>query len=201
MKITESQMSEMFKELNEQYFDGQLDTPNFRVVHTMDALGLYCHDTNGNEIRITDVYDRDDRSYRQTMLHEMIHQKIDQFRLKDNSEHGKVFMNEAARLNDLGWDITPVSDSSSFSVNEGTTKKRSIYIFLVIGKVMAVAADRGGEKTVEAVLRKYGARNIKHIFTDDPMFARLPPCRVKLKGITLTEEMIEKVNERFDLNF
>lgn len=199
MKITEEQMSVMFDELNAEYFDSQLLRPSFRVIHTLDALGLYCRKKLTMEIRMSDVYDRDEHSYKTTMLHEMIHLKIDQFHIKDNADHGKVFMKEARRINAFGWNITPVSDTSKTKINEGTTRKRTVYIFKKDQKVFAVASERGGEHVLESNIRKYGIPEWNKIVTNDPMFAALPSCRVKIIGITLTPEQISYVKEHFNL--
>ena len=200
MKITQEIAEGMFVELNADWFDGDLVPPQIRVTHTLDALGEFVREGDHREIRITDAYDRDDRSYRNTMLHEMIHLKIDQFGIRDNAAHGKVFMREAKRLNEHGWEIYPVSDGNGFTVNAGTVRKRTVFMFPYHGKPTAVAAERGGENTVIALMRRFGITSYDRVCTDDPMFARIPSCRNKLMGITLTPEQISYVYDTFGID-
>lgn len=200
MKITTSYMSNIFQELNEKYFDGTLKTPDFRVTHCMDTLGQYIREGLSSEIRMSDVYDMDDRTLKETMLHEMIHLKIDQFYIKDNASHGKAFMKEANRINEFGWNITPLGDSSGFEINEGTIKKKTVYVCFDNRGCIAIAAERGSEKIVEANLRKHGCRKIKKIFTDDPAFAKLPSCRTSLTGKRLSENEIYEIENRLGID-
>ena len=197
MKITQNDMAMMFEDLNRTYFDGELKTPKFIVTHTLDAMGLFHRRGNDIEIRMSDVYDRELKSYKNTMLHEMIHLKLDQNGIEEKEQHGKNFMREAKRLNEFGWNITPLCDTSNEKINEGTTRKRTVYVFFDKKGYMAVAAERGGERLVELNLRSSGVRQVRKIVTDDPMFALLPSCRNSIVGIRLSDEQIEYCDNKF----
>jgi hypothetical protein len=108
-KLTIGFISTNFDKFNREYFKGELKTPRFEITHVRSYLGQYSRSIlfNDSVIRISDMYDRDETGYKQTILHEMIHLYIRQNNIKDTrAHHGCVFNSIADRINRQGgWTI------------------------------------------------------------------------------------------------
>lgn len=131
MKVTLDFISSKFKEINEKYFDGELNVPQFKVIHAKNKLGVYCFnvDVYGNilksVLKVSDFYDRSEKDLADTVAHEMIHLYIAQNKIKDSSDHGYMFLSVAERLNKVGgFNIRKNTELKSFEV----TRKRIYYV-------------------------------------------------------------------------
>ena len=116
-------MPHMFWECNRLYFDHQLRTPKFGLMHSYRTLGKFAL-----AILMSDYFDFDEETFRNIMVHEMIHYYL---YLNDPSEcsafshflrlfgfkssdHGPEFMAMAQKLNEqYGLNITVTYDASS----------------------------------------------------------------------------------------
>ena len=130
-------MPHMFWECNRLYFDRQLRTPKFGLMHTYRNLGMF--EFNWGEknmpvkkrymaILMSDYFDFDEETFRNIMVHEMIHYylylnnpsdcstfcRLLRFFGFKNSDHGPEFMAMAQKLNEqYGLNITVTYDASS----------------------------------------------------------------------------------------
>lgn len=116
MRATIDNMTEMFKECNEKYFNNVLPRPRFAVMHSWVKSGEFIYvPTNGRikkrSIYMTDCYDFTESQFRDIMVHEMIHYFIAFNHIKDDDDHGTAFMRMAQKLNDdYGLNITKKID-------------------------------------------------------------------------------------------
>ena len=130
-------MPEMFWECNQQYFGHRLRTPKFGLMHSYRYLGRFEHRWGEKNkpvkkrymaILMSDYFDFDEETFRNIMVHEMIHyylylnnprdcsvfrRFLRFFSFKDYS-HGPEFMAMAQKLNEqYGLNITVTYDASS----------------------------------------------------------------------------------------
>ena len=130
-------MPHMFWECNRLYFDHQLRTPKFGLMHSYRTLGKFAYQWGEMNkpvkkrhmaILMSDYFDFDEETFRNIMVHEMIHYYL---YLNDPSEcsafshflrlfgfkssdHGPEFMAMAQKLNEqYGLNITVTYDASS----------------------------------------------------------------------------------------
>lgn len=116
-KVTPQFIADSFSKFNWEYFDNNLLCPHLRLcaqrqywvnVH-VSGYGL----PNGGEtpyafrIHISNMHNRADTDYKNTILHEMIHLYIHQNNINDtNRYHGKVLYFITDRINSQGsWNI------------------------------------------------------------------------------------------------
>jgi len=103
MELTIEFLKNKFTEFNNRYYNGALMEPEFELFKSRRLGGQYSWG-NGmpGKIGINVYYKRDERSYCEILLHEMIHLYIQQNKIKDTSAHGKAFKREMSRLNSFG---------------------------------------------------------------------------------------------------
>ena len=130
-------MPHMFWECNRLYFDNQLRTPKFDLLHSYNRVGKFEYRLGEQKknikkrhmvILISDYFDFDEETFRNIMVHEMIHYYLYlngegncsafRFFLRlfgfKSSDHGPEFMAMAQKLNDqYGLNITKTCDASS----------------------------------------------------------------------------------------
>ena len=93
-------MSQMFRECNKKYFNGSLPSPKYGLMNKLNILARFEYNKNKNgkkpikwqEIKFSDCYDFPEDSFRDLMVHELIHYYIAWNGIKDNKEHGKEFI-------------------------------------------------------------------------------------------------------------
>lgn len=104
--LTIKQIEKDFNRYNALYWDGKLKKPTFEFCHRRNALaGVELG--RRQKMFFTDVYELNDKTYKNTLLHEMIHLYVTQNYIVDDGDgkHGTYFHNESERLNKLGWNI------------------------------------------------------------------------------------------------
>ena len=130
-------MPHMFWECNRLYFDHQLRTPKFGLMHSYRKLGKFEYRWGEQKkpvkkrhmvILMSDYFDLDEETFRNIMVHEMIHyylylngesncstfRRILRFFGFNSSDHGPKFMAMAQKLNkQYGLNITKTCDASS----------------------------------------------------------------------------------------
>ena len=131
MKVTKDWIVQRFKYFNYYYFDNKLPIPEIVVGNgPRNILGQYkltgskynsatrriTHVENNGTLFINDIYDRDEVSINETLLHEMIHEYI---YLVDGivpiNSHGKEFKKYADWINkDAGYNISERSEITRF---------------------------------------------------------------------------------------
>lgn len=140
-------MPRMFWYCNRQYFDNKLRTPKFGIMHTYRNLGRF--EFNWGEknkpvkkrrmvILMSDYFDFDEETFRNIMVHEMIHYYLCINTPKDcsvlshflrffgfkNSDHGPEFMAMAQKFNEqYGLNITVTYDASSIPLAPNAPKQ------------------------------------------------------------------------------
>ena len=132
MTLTISYISEKFEKYNNLYFNGSLKTPKFKISNSKRALGTLCISrrlnfyggyTKEHTISISKYYDRTEKQYDNTLIHEMIHLYISQNDIIDNGSHGRHFKAECARINKYGWDLSRTTDTSGWKLSEEAQKR------------------------------------------------------------------------------
>lgn len=101
MKITVYRLELFFSAYNYDYFNGELPTPKFKVMHKKDVLGTcWCSWLSKKDavISITDRYVLTEWQFRNIMVHEMIHYYLAYTRKDMFCRHGKAFKK---MMNDL----------------------------------------------------------------------------------------------------
>ncbi len=130
-------MPHMFWECNRLYFGHQLRKPQFGLMHTFRYLGKFEYRWGEKKkpvkkrymaILMSDFFDFDEETFRNIMVHEMIHYYLYLNGTSDcsvfsrflrfvgfkNSDHGPEFMAMAQKLNEqYGLNITKTCDASS----------------------------------------------------------------------------------------
>ena len=130
-------MPHMFWECNRLYFGHQLRKPQFGLMHTFRYLGKFEYRWGERKkpvkkrymaILMSDFFDFDEETFRNIMVHEMIHYYLYLNGTSDcsvfsrflrfvgfkNSDHGPEFMAMAQKLNEqYGLNITKTCDASS----------------------------------------------------------------------------------------
>ena len=139
-------MPHMFWECNRLYFDNQLRTPKFDLLHSYRKLGKFEYRWGEQKkpvkkrhmvILMSDYFDFDEETFRNIMVHEMIHYylylngesnystfrcflKFFGFKCFD---HGPKFMAMAQKLNEqYGLSITKTYDASSVPLSPNAPK-------------------------------------------------------------------------------
>ena len=133
-------MPKVFSECNRKFFNHELPNPKFGLMNKLHVLARFkfLKDKNNNkkplkvkEIIFSDCYDFNEEDFINLMVHEMIHYYIAWNRIKDNSEHGKVFMSIANDLNDkYGLNVTKRIDASSFVKTDNAPKYNGLLSIL-----------------------------------------------------------------------
>ena len=130
MVLTTSYIENKFNLYNELYFGNSIKIkPNFVVSHAKTELGLFHYVFNKARtkiitctIKISDYYDRNEKEYDNTIIHEMIHMYLT-IKYKRNMGHGYEFKNECHRINQFGWNISRCTDVSTFKIAKQFMKK------------------------------------------------------------------------------
>lgn len=202
MELTISYLEKKFEIYNEKYFNGELIKPEFKIINTRSRLG--CFKTKNiytpkesYTIEISKYYDRNEFWYDNTLIHEMIHQKIRQFRIIDNGSHGRKFKAECARINADGWELKRTTDSSQWKLSNEAKKiqnsnnnKYDIIIF----------KENKGTQFIFKILKTYTHYYLKWftnnntdyaiIRTTDENFNTLPNCRTRIRGKRLYDNEV-----------
>ena len=129
-------MPHMFWECNRLYFDHKLPTPKFGLLHTNRHLGKFEFHYGEKKksikkrnmmILMTDYFDFDEASFRNIMVHEMIHyylylndpndcsifSRVLRFFSFKDFDHGPEFIAMAQKLNEqYGLNVTKTFDAS-----------------------------------------------------------------------------------------
>lgn len=128
--LTRQTLKEWYKQYNAEYFGGRLPFCTLNVKSCKSYLGI-CYPKK-RTISISTFYKRDERGYRETLIHEMIH--LWNYLYDFNYiGHGKPFKRKAAEINKKGgWDIQRCSDISAEEKQTATAKRNeSVYAIVI----------------------------------------------------------------------
>lgn len=209
MVLTIKFIEDSFKRFNEEFFNGTLRKPAFKIMHTKSLLGQcawkreqgrpmrYC-------IRISDYYKRDEKQYQNTIIHEMIHLFIRQNNIRDTrAHHGKAFYKYADFINGYGWNIARTDDISGLDINVDKT----------ITYHLAAFRDEKGKYFLFRYNPKYEryfltrfqrkAWHYQDVFTftstDNRKYAKYTNCRKSVRGYYITKAEYENLKTEHKL--
>lgn len=129
MVVTLDLLSQCFYQYNFMYFDNELPTPNFGILHSFRTCGFFEYTKGGwfdknvynPIISITDYYDFTLDQLEELMCHEMIHYYLAYTGKDRNCRHGKEFK-KMARIFELNYKIHITShvDLTKYERRKGT---------------------------------------------------------------------------------
>lgn len=124
MEVTEKVLEKKFDECNKIYFNNGLPYPFFSIFCKKKPFAKFTYlkkKKNGEnvlvykKISVSIYYDFTEEQLRNIIVHEMIHYFIAYNDIKDNKEHGKIFLSIAERLNsEFGLNIEKTRSTSSY---------------------------------------------------------------------------------------
>lgn len=207
MKITKAWLHIRHKEFNKKYFNGKLTLPLFEITNVKGYLGLFTR-ANGriSTICISNKFDRTERDFCQTLLHEMIHQYIRENNLKDTRpHHGAIFYREADRINRLGgWNISRTDSVEGIGLTNNQNKEYNVLVFQCADRkrcFQMVMNKSYVSEYIEKIRENRRYFIVPFIFksTDDSRFAYLPECRGSVRGKFITKEDYNRMAEEEDI--
>jgi hypothetical protein len=204
MTLTISYISEKFEKYNNLYFNGSLKTPKFKISNSKRALGtlsisrrlsFYGGYTKEHTISISKYYDRTEKQYDNTLIHEMIHLYISQNDIIDNGSHGRRFKAECARINKYGWDLSRTTDISGWKLSEEAQKRLDNKLSNATYEIIVYQMyDTDNTQFIFKVAKgkalnyynhlkyKCKAVKVKYFKSNDNIFESLPTCRCRIRG-------------------
>lgn len=128
MKLTLLYIENSFIKYNEKYFNGELVMPTFEITNSKRILGQMetKYDIFYKKrfiIRVSKYYDRTEKQYDETIIHEMIHQYISQKNIKDNGSHGRYFKFMCSVINKDGWNLQRTTNVNDWKLTEESKQK------------------------------------------------------------------------------
>ncbi len=124
MEVTEKVLEKKFDECNKIYFNNGLPYPFFSIFCKKKPFAKFTYlkkKKNGEnvlvykKISVSIYYDFTEEQLRDIIVHEMIHYFIAYNDIKDNKEHGKIFLSIAERLNsEFGLNVEKTRSTSSY---------------------------------------------------------------------------------------
>ena len=202
--LTKSTLKTWFKEYNTEYFDGRLPFPTLNVKSCKSYLGI-CYPKK-RIINISTFYKRNERAYRETLLHEMIH--LWNYCYDFNyMGHGKPFKRKANEINKKGgWNIQRCGDISAEEKQTASVKKKESVYAIVIdtnsidGKlhfsiVSSNSYDNGQYRDTLRMFTDKGWK-ISVFMTSTINYPTYRVCRKTISGLYRTKQEIQKeINE------
>ena len=200
MKLTIGYIERSFDKYNEKYFGGSLIKPTFRIIHGRRMLGHFKAIRRGNAavggyvdcgyiISISDFYDRCEKDYDNTIIHEMIHQYIRQNGIRQNGPHGHAFKKECDRINRDGWNLARCTNISSWKVSEENQEKiglktYSLCIFKSVsnGKHMIFRFGDSKVSYYEKILNRMCIKDYVFFTSKNNVFETFPCCCNRIRG-------------------
>lgn len=194
MEITKDYLKRKHAEFNKEYFGGCLPNVFFIIGKNKRTLGYYRHRQFGLcDIMISTFYDRTERDFCRTLLHEMIHQYIAVKGLRDSSLHGKYFKSYANMLNDFGWNITAreamptditTTKTHEYNVLRFKEKSGTYFVFVSASNMY----DEFFRRLSQANLSNGHFAELERFKSTNPIFSSFVQCRSRISGKRITKE-------------
>lgn len=203
MILTIAYIEQKFDLYNDLYFNGELMTPNFEITNRKNQLGclqgkyLYHNGRMSYTLKVSRYYDRTEKQYDNTIIHEMIHLYIAQNRIIDNGAHGRRFKAECARINKDGWNLSRCTDTSDWKLSEEAQKKverknNTSYNIIVYkekgyNSQFFVKVSKPNVKMYMDYIKNRCQYECKHFISSDSIFEHLPNCTKRIRGRRIYE--------------
>lgn len=203
MILTIAYIEEKFDLYNQLYFNGELMTPNFEITNRKNQLGclqgkyLYHNGRISYTLKVSRYYDRTEKQYDNTIIHEMIHLFIAQNNIIDNGSHGRRFKAECARINKDGWNLSRTTDTSGWKLSDEAKKKEnrkcnSTYNIIVYkekgnGTQFFLKVSKPNVNMYMNYFKNRCNYECKHFVSNDSIFAYLPNCTKRIRGRRIYE--------------
>lgn len=200
-KLTLDWLENSFDAYNKKYWKGKLRKPTFEICRTRTLLGQFSYRLDPYrpvwKIRISNVYDRSEKDYANTLLHEMIHLYIRQNNIKDTSKHhGQRFYDEANRINRYGWNISRTDDIDGCGL---TNKSDAVYYMASFknnnGKYFLMSMNKNKIKYFIDKFEKYPDYYREWFMfksTDDTKYAKYSKCIKVCRGYYISNDEYEE---------
>lgn len=197
MTLTINYIESAFVKYNALYFNGVLRKPTFRITNSKRQLGTLQtrrspFGTKSFTLSVSNYWDRTEKQYDNTIIHEMIHQYIHQMDIIDNGSHGRHFKAECARINKYGWDLSRTTDTSGWKLSNESQKRETnrltnaSYSIIVykepLGTQFLFRVSKGNEKMFYNYLKDTCKYECKLFTSNDTIFDKLPSCRSRIRG-------------------
>ena len=206
MKLTINYIESAFNKYNVLYFNGVLKRPSFKITNSKCRLGTLAtkispFGTKVHTLSVSKYYDRTEKQYDNTIIHEMIHLYISQMNIIDNGSHGRVFKQHCARINKYGWNLSRTTDASDWKLSDEAQKKETnrlskvSYNIIVYkepsGTQFVVRVSKGNVLTFYNHIKYVCKLECKFFKSNDVIFDKLPSCRNRIRGKRLYGHELE----------
>ena len=209
MVLTIGFIAENFHKFNNEYFDGRLLAPAFQITHVKSYLGQYHwkYDFDGrlreSVIRISNMFDRSETDYKNTIIHEMIHLYIRQNHIKDTRpHHGRVFNSIADRINRQGgWHIARTDSIEGCGLSDKSGYEKFYIACFFSGRAGRYFCFRINDKYLDYYKGKFDnyPKHYKDVFvfvsTDDKKYAHYTKCYSSVRGYYISKDEYNKLKE------
>lgn len=197
MKLTLDYINDAWEKYNKKYFNGELIKPRFAIGKTKNCMGRFTPSYYGSEpiIMISCYYERTEKQYDTTIIHEMIHQYIRQNNIKDTSaHHGRVFKSIANRINLDGWSIHTSTDFDGVGECLDKNKTYNVFVFKTDnGRYFEFVANENYVAFFKLKMYKSG-KVFKFFKSKEPKYGKYPQCRSAYRGFYVSLEYYQKTN-------
>ena len=201
MEITLNYIERAFNKYNAIYFNNELKRPIFELFKSKTTLGQFCvknahYARFGGvptiKIRISNYYNREEKDFDNTIIHEMIHQWVHQNNIKDTSSHGKYWLCVARRINKDGWDIQP-TNTIQYEISSNVKKEYLIFSFLdKSNRRFICRVNPKKQQWYVNVLKFNNFTNIVHFTSKNSnKFDRFVNCQSSLRGKYINQKQWE----------
>ena len=209
MVLTIDFISENFHKFNKEYFNDELQTPSFEITRVKSYLGQYHWkygfdgDLMENVIRISNMFDRNETDYQNTIIHEMIHLYIRQNHIKDTRRHhGRVFNSIADLINRQGgWHIARTDSIEGCGLTDKSKVNKYYIACFLTGSTGRYFRFRINEKYLQYYKDRfdYYPTHYKNVFiyvsTDDKKYAHYSKCYKSVRGYYISKEEYDTLRE------
>ena len=199
MKVTLDIIREKFDLFNDSYFNSELPRIEFKITKEKRRFGFFEYARRYDafthkfievpvRIGISSYYDMPEKSFDETLIHEMIHYYIAHKHIKDNNQHGRYFMMYASRISAAsGYDITRYGSSEGMALNNTEKKEYFImkYRFRNNEYFSRISKNRVG--TADKIVREFnGVTDVSFYKSNDVKLDRYKQCTARLSLLPIT---------------
>lgn len=200
MKVTLDIIIKKFDLFNDSYFNSELPRIEFKITKEKRRFGYFEYARRYDamtdkcvevpiRIGISSYYDMPEKSFDETLIHEMIHYHIAHKGIKDNSQHGHYFMRYAARISAASeYKITRFGTSEGMTLNNvDTSKEYFIMKFKFRNKEYFSRISKNRVGTADKIVNDFnGVTNVSFYKSKDVKLDRYKQCTARLSLLPIT---------------